>query len=198
MNDAELRAHLSRVKLRATYPRMAVLTELSRSHTQPKSASELTATLSQFPRSTVYRSLAALEKTGLIKSSLIKWVRRYELGDTLMPHHHHITCVNCQKVNDFDSFKLERQLELAASEAGYQLISHVAELRGICSDCREEPEKLSAKEMLSLGIESMKKLRSKDSLLKKLESEDVYNPFFGDDLMGQQTDQSSNQQDPNE
>lgn len=136
MNESDIRRLLQEVGLRATFPRLAIITELSRSHVSPKSAAELTATLSQFPRSTIYRNLLALERQGIVKSSLIKWVRRYELGDDLMPHHHHITCLKCGKVNDFDSSRLEQQLEAAARQAGYQLRAHSVELRGLCRACR--------------------------------------------------------------
>ncbi|MEO5690578.1 MAG: Fur family transcriptional regulator [Candidatus Saccharimonadales bacterium] len=137
MNESDIRRLLSEVGLRATYPRIALITELGRTHTTPKSAPEITATLSQFPRSTIYRSLEALERQGLIKSSLIKWVRRYELGDSLAPHHHHLMCVQCNKMIDFDSSKLESHLEAVAKDHHMQLASHVVELRGICSDCQE-------------------------------------------------------------
>ena len=146
MNESEIRRLLSESGLRSTYPRLALIAELSRSHANPKSAAELTATLSQFPRSTIYRSLEALEQSGLIKSSMIKWVRRYELGDKLAPHHHHLTCIKCQNVIDFDSSKLEKRLDLIASDYGYELMSHVVELRGICNDCKEQtdPSRLEA------------------------------------------------------
>lgn len=178
MDEREVRKKLSDVGLRVTYPRLALLLELGRSHTQPKSAAELAATLSQFPRSSVYRNLEALEKAGLIRSSLIKWVRRYELGDTLAPHHHHITCIACQKVTDFDSTKLERALEDAAGDAGYQLHAHSVELRGYCSNCRtDQADQSAARTVLEYGLKSMKRLRPRDPLMDKLKEEDVYTPF---------------------
>ena len=181
MDEREVRKKLRLTGLRVTYPRLALLTELGRSHAQPKSAAELAATLSQFPRSTIYRSLEALEKTGLIRSSLIKWVRRYELGDNLSQHHHHITCIQCQKVNDFESSKLDKSLETAAEEAGYRLIGHAVELRGVCSDCRDDtPDPSAARAVLEYGIRSMKRLRPRDSLMEKLRAEDTYIPFDGE------------------
>jgi Fur family ferric uptake transcriptional regulator len=140
MNESEIRRLLSEVGLRSTYPRLALITELSRSHANPKSAAELTATLSQFPRSTIYRTLEALENSGLIKSSMIKWVRLYELGDKLAPHHHHLTCIKCQRMIDFDSSKLEKRLDLIANDYNYDLVSHVVELRGVCSDCQDKTD----------------------------------------------------------
>ena len=177
MNESEIRRILKGVGLRATVPRLAILVELSRSHIAPKSAAELTATLSQFPRSTIYRSLLAMERKAIVKSSLIKWVRRYELGDDLMPHHHHITCLKCGKVNDFDSTRLEQQLAQAAKESGYSLKAHTVELRGFCADCDETPQQHPARVLLSYGIESMKKLRPRDPLMEKLLKEDSYEPF---------------------
>lgn len=163
MNESDIRQLLSEVGLKATYPRLALIQELARSHASPKSAAELTATLSQFPRSTVYRSLEALEQYALVKSSMIKWVRRYELGDKLAPHHHHLTCIKCQRMIDFDSSKLEQRLETIAGEYNYQLISHVVELRGLCEDCQEakEPTKLEA---ISEKLRSVGRRSSQDSI----------------------------------
>ncbi len=173
MDESAIRKKLQAAGLRITYPRLALIAELSRSHTQPKSAAELSATLSQFPRSSVYRNLDALETAGLIRSSMVKWVRRYELGDLLAPHHHHITCVRCQKVTDFDSHKLEHALDDAASEAGYQLAGHAVELRGLCSDCRgnDDTDQSTARAMLEYGIKSMRRLRPRDTLMDKLKQE---------------------------
>lgn len=143
MNEHDIRRLLSEAGLRVTYPRIALITELGRTHTTPKSAAEITASLPQFPRSTIYRSLEALEQHGLIKSSLIKWIRRYELGDVLAPHHHHLMCIKCNKMIDFDSSKLESQLEAVAKDNNMELMSHVVELRGVCTDCQEtQPTKL--------------------------------------------------------
>lgn len=176
MNESDIRRSLKEVGLKATYPRIAVITELSRSHATPKSASELTATLSQFPRSTIYRSLEALEQHAIVKSSMIKWVRRYELGDSLAPHHHHLTCTTCHRVIDFDSSKLERRLESIAKYYNFDLHSHVVELRGLCDRCRDD-QKTIAGEVMSFGIKSMKRLRRRDPLLEQLEAEDVHTPF---------------------
>jgi Fur family ferric uptake transcriptional regulator len=154
MNESDIRRLLSEVGLRGTYPRLALISELSRSHAHPKSAAELTATLSQFPRSTIYRSLEALENSGLIKSSMIKWVRRYELGDKLAPHHHHLTCIKCQRMIDFDSSKLEKRLELIANDYDYSLMSHVVELRGLCTNCQDN-EDISPLSALSRKLRSV-------------------------------------------
>ena len=178
MDDAAIRKKLQGAGLRVTYPRLVLISELSRSHAQPKSAAELTATLSQFPRSSVYRNLEALESAGLIRSSMVKWVRRYELGDVLAPHHHHITCTACQKVTDFDSTKLEKALENSADDAGYLLRAHSVELRGLCRGCRNDGQDPSAaRAVLEYGIRSMRRLRPRDPLMDKLKEEDVYGGF---------------------
>lgn len=186
MDEREVRRRVSQAGLRVTYPRLALLTELSRSHTHPKSAAELTATLSQFPRSSVYRNLEVLESVGLIKSSLIKWVRRYELGDVLTPHHHHLSCTQCGRLIDFDSSKLEDRLQSIARDHQFQLTSHVVELRGLCSNCHEPPTS-AAFNVLSLGIESVKKLRPTDPLMEKLRREDTHQAFDPDRLDTEQT-----------
>lgn len=179
--EADIRQALRLQGLRATYPRIALITELARSDSSPKSAAELAATLLQFPRSTIYRTLESLEQTGLIRSSLIKWIRRYELGDNLSPHHHHLLCIQCQRLIDFDSQKLERRLNTIAEESDFALSAHTVELRGLCKDCRPQIDKITPLDVLGYGIESMKRLRPKDPLMDKLKDEDEYIPFTGDE-----------------
>lgn len=177
MDEATIRQKISEAGLRITYPRLALLSELQRS-TSPRSAAELSATLSQFPRSSIYRNLETLETANLLKSSMIKWVRRYELGDLLVPHHHHLTCTTCGNVIQFDSPKLEKQLLSSASDNGYKLLSHVVELRGICNKCNSEPDTTSR---LAQGINTMKRFRSPDPIMEQLQAEDHYNTFPTDD-----------------
>lgn len=177
MDEANIRQKITEAGLRITYPRLALLAELQRS-SSPKSAAELSATLSQFPRSSIYRNLETLETASLLKSSMIKWVRRYELGDLLVPHHHHLTCTVCGNVIQFDSPKLEKQLISSAGDNGYKLISHVVELRGICSNCSSET---SATSMIAQGINTMKRFRTPDPIMEQLQAEDHYNTFPTDD-----------------
>ncbi len=178
MNEQTIRQKLTESGLRVTYPRLALIAELQRNET-PRSAAELSATLTQFPRSSIYRNLEALEETNLIKSSMLKWVRRYELGDELVPHHHHLTCTQCGAVTQFDSPKLERQLVNAAQAKNYQLLSHVVELRGLCRICSGQP--IASASMLSQSINTMKRLRPADPIMEKLKHEDHYLPFTGED-----------------
>jgi Fur family ferric uptake transcriptional regulator len=164
MNESAIRRALQEVGLRATYPRIAVITELSRTHANPKSAAELSATLSQFPRSTIYRSLEALEQAAVVKSSLIKWVRRYELGDSLTPHHHHLSCTQCGRIIDFDSSKLEDRLQAIARDNEFELTSHVVELRGLCSNCQvTAPRRGITRDAIAFCIDSMKRLQRRDN-----------------------------------
>lgn len=174
MDEKHIREKLTEAGLRITYPRLALINELTRTH-EPQSAAELSETLSQFPRSSIYRNLDVLEKALLIKSSMIKWVRRYELGDLLAPHHHHITCTQCGSVKQFDSPKLEKHLINTAQDNDFQLTSHVVELRGLCSSCNQAPQTISTARSV---FRSVKRFKQHDPIMEKLTEEDDYHSFI--------------------
>jgi Fur family ferric uptake transcriptional regulator len=59
----------------------------------------------------------------------------------LMPngHHHHIVCINCNRVIEFEDCglsDLERRLE---AEYDMELTGHLLEFYGLCRACRDLP-----------------------------------------------------------
>lgn len=121
---------------RVTEPRRGMLHLLTHEH-GPFTAEELHARLEPglCDLVTVYRSLAAMEETGLL--------RRCDFGDgsyryeynTGEHHHHHIICRTCHSVQTLDLCVADG-LERIARQMGYSKVTHMLELFGICPKCQ--------------------------------------------------------------
>ena len=92
-------------------------------------------------QSSVYRSLAVLERAGVVQKIVTsdEWAR-YELAEDLTEHHHHLICSACGTIRDFTvSPRLERSIDDAltavADQAGFRLEHHRLDLVGLCHDC---------------------------------------------------------------
>lgn len=82
---------------------------------------------------TVYRTLTSFEKTGILKRvDLRKDSTYFEIADE---HHHHIVCVGCNEIEDFENEVLEKQLEKIKSSKFRKIMEHSVELFGLCSKC---------------------------------------------------------------
>lgn len=92
--------------------------------------------------SSVYRNLTVLEESGVaVRVSGWDDALRYELAESLTDHHHHhLVCVECGVVSDFEaSPKLERAMDRAVAEisleTGFSVRTHRFDLEGVCADC---------------------------------------------------------------
>jgi Fur family transcriptional regulator, ferric uptake regulator len=87
-------------------------------------------------RSSIYRTVELFEKLGIVNRLQIGWKYKLELSETFAGHHHHATCMNCNKVIAFEeSQKLESDIHDLAESLGFKLTSHTLELRGLCREC---------------------------------------------------------------
>jgi Fur family transcriptional regulator, ferric uptake regulator len=84
---------------------------------------------------TVYRTLASLEESGL--------VRKYEIGDRVARFeylcdehpHHHLICSNCKKIEVLEADLLSGIKRLAAKK-GFRRLNASVDLFGLCDDCQ--------------------------------------------------------------
>jgi Fur family transcriptional regulator, ferric uptake regulator len=95
---------------------------------------DLKAAEKNVSRATVYRTLTSLVEAGLL--------RRIELGDRTMydhdygyPAHDHLVCERCNKMEEFQSEKLEKLLEEVAAENQFRAEGHTLVIRGVCAAC---------------------------------------------------------------
>ena len=140
--DETIRVYLAEKGIRYTGGRRAVVRALQIA-AGPQSAAHLHQRLRRaIPLSSLYRSLAMLEEAGLLALHHGQGkVARYELAEWLSGHHHHLVCLECGAMGDFElEDKAEGQLldlvATAGRKAGYQVRGHSLEVEGLCGSCR--------------------------------------------------------------
>jgi Fur family ferric uptake transcriptional regulator len=139
--EIEIEQRLGEHAIRLTQARRRTLLALAVAD-GPRSAAELHEDLDRaIPLSTLYRSLAVLEKTGVLVPHLgQRGVARYELAEWLQGHHHHLVCIQCGAVDDIslpDPYEA-RVAELVASIGsigGFKPLNHTLEIEGRCARC---------------------------------------------------------------
>jgi Fur family ferric uptake transcriptional regulator len=133
---------------RWTATREAILDLLSRT-SRHYSAKDIYASLyKEYPRiglTTVYRTLDLLHRSGLINKLILgEGQARYEFkAGSKKEHHHHLVCVNCNKIIDYNEFEKE-ELELVkktesvlSKKFNFFITDHNIEFLGRCAACRE-------------------------------------------------------------
>ena len=138
---ARVAAHLRRVGQRFTPGRRLLVDALAAAR-RPVTTAELVAGGTGLPQSTAYRNLALLEQAGVVHRVVgSDEFARFELAEELTGHHHHhLVCVSCGTVEDFDAPRpLERGLADAVDRltagTGFRTESHRLDLLGTCAGC---------------------------------------------------------------
>jgi len=92
---------------------------------------------------TVYRTLALLEKLGLIyKIDITMGSVKYELDRRDMGHHHHhLICIECGEVIEAEEDLLEDIEEKISLNHNFCIKDHSVKFYGYCSRCKEKHEK---------------------------------------------------------
>lgn len=94
-------------------------------------------------QSSLYRNLAVMEQAGLVTRVDVGDTKSYyELSELVTDdHHHHLVCRDCSSVVDVNlptraERNIERYLDTAAHDAGFELTDHRVDIIGICAACR--------------------------------------------------------------
>lgn len=133
--EAELKRYLERCGSRLTKPRRLVFAALQ--GCDPLTMQQLVAACPGIDRASVYRTVSLYEKLGIVQRLAIGWKYKLELTDQFSRHHHHLTCLQCGAVIDFDeSPQLAKDLEAVAVAHGFNIQSHQLEIQGLCNNCR--------------------------------------------------------------
>ena len=96
---------------------------------------------SEIGLATVYRALDLLSKFGiLVQVEFGDGCARYELNtaDPNVHHHHHLICVKCKKVIEFEEDLLDDLEADIAEKSGFKILNHEVKFFGYCKDCRAE------------------------------------------------------------
>jgi Fe2+ or Zn2+ uptake regulation protein len=96
---------------------------------------EVQADDSRIGLATVYRAVDLLAREGLLdRLPFPDGTQRYRLCG--VSHHHHVTCLQCQRVVEVDACLPAELLDRVASTTDFTIESHALELFGHCADCR--------------------------------------------------------------
>lgn len=128
--------------LKATTPRLKILSLLENAKERHMTADTIYRLLrengEEIGLATVYRALAQFEAAGLITR------HHFEGGQTVFelergPHHDHILCVRCGRVEEFYDKTIEERQREIADKMGFTLNGHALILYGECKDenCKE-------------------------------------------------------------
>lgn len=94
-----------------------------------------------FGLATVYRNLELLHELGILsKVDFGDGRTRYELRniDPQVHNHHHLICMNCKKVIEFEEDLLEELEEFISATANFKIINHEVKFFGYCSECKDK------------------------------------------------------------
>jgi Fe2+ or Zn2+ uptake regulation protein len=134
-------ARLRRVGQRYTSGRRKLIDALIRTG-QPMTMAGLVAANPDLPQSTAYRNLGLLEQAGVVRRVIGgDEFSRFELAEELTGHHHHhLVCLSCGAVEDFEAPRtVERGLADAIGKltvsTGFRAETHRLDLLGTCAAC---------------------------------------------------------------
>jgi Fur family ferric uptake transcriptional regulator len=90
----------------------------------------------QVSLATVYRTLRLLSGMGLLKElELAEGGRRFEWAGHDHRHHHHLVCVRCGRIEEFEDASVLAAAEAAAGRHGFRLLEGVLNVRALCPAC---------------------------------------------------------------
>lgn len=88
---------------------------------------------------TVYRTLDLLADLEILeKMNFDDGRSRYEFAGQEIHHHHHLICVRCGRVMEFEDDLLETLEELVAKQTSFRVLDHQLKLYGLCQDCQDQ------------------------------------------------------------
>jgi Fe2+ or Zn2+ uptake regulation protein len=120
-----------------TTPRRKIIEVLYRLG-QRASAREIHSALHQkgpaISLDTVYRNLRLLAEIGVVHQISLQSGAVFELAND-GHHHHHLICIDCDKVVCIPYCPESCTYQKQAAEAGFEVLGHTFELYGRCSDC---------------------------------------------------------------
>lgn len=131
--------YLREHNLPVTAQRLAIAETLLTSHrhlSAEEVAQEVTAAGRRVGTATVYRTIDTLLESGLVvERDFGEGFRRFEPARDI-PHHEHLVCTQCGKVEEFRDERLERMTTIVAESRGFARQRHRLVIHGVCKDCQ--------------------------------------------------------------
>ena len=127
-----LRAHGTKV----TPQRVAILRAVGSSRSHPDVDAVYRIVSKEYPnvsRDTVYRTLAMMEEKKIIGSVLfVGNAKRY---DPKTARHHHLVCIRCRSIFDFEEKKFDHLAPPFSSVERFKVVRTTVHVEGICEAC---------------------------------------------------------------
>ena len=138
INDA--RTLLGEAEARLTPQREAVLKALLDNPSGHKSAEEVWSSARRIYNdlglATVYRSLELFARLGVVRRlDTTEGQSRYEYNADSEHYHHHVICLLCGKIAEFNEDLLENIESRVENRTGYKIVDHCLQLYGYCPAC---------------------------------------------------------------
>jgi len=124
-------------------PQRRLIVEMVFSHHDHFDAEELLEHLSdelaqrRVSRPTVYRTLGELVEAGMLRTMILGGRSIYEHAYGY-PSHDHLYCVQCHRLIEFHSDRLEKLRDAVAREKDFQVTGHRMMIYGVCRECQAE------------------------------------------------------------
>jgi len=138
-----LNERLSKANLKLTKARKAIW-EAIVSSPEPLTVSQILNDAKKIYPSlglvTVYRTLDVMEKAGLIKLFQTKNGSLGYVSSTFVAESHHVQCIICKKVVEFECTGMEETIKAIEEKTGFRIEQHNLELFGICPSCMKRRE----------------------------------------------------------
>lgn len=88
---------------------------------------------------TVYRTLDLFAELDVLqKMDFGDGRARYEFCEAEVHHHHHLICLKCGFVSEFEDDLLETLEEAIEQKNRFEIVDHQLKFYGYCKDCRQE------------------------------------------------------------
>ncbi|OGN90116.1 MAG: hypothetical protein A2158_01010 [Chloroflexi bacterium RBG_13_46_14] len=137
---------LSEAGLRNTSQRQSILDIIRRGQGHPDADEVYRRARKKQPRlslSTVYRTLQTLKELGLVEEvHLDETHHHYEIKAS--NEHHHLICLGCGKVVEFECPMSVQMKEEVSKEKGFEVVNTEVRMTGYCPECRKERESSNA------------------------------------------------------
>lgn len=91
--------------------------------------------------STIYRALHIFVRLGIVRElELIDNRKYYELNSPKLSQHHHLICIQCGAVTEFEEDSILEISQREAQDRGFSMINCQFMVYGLCANCQSPSE----------------------------------------------------------
>ncbi len=132
----EIRRRFQRHGIRLTAQRAAIYLALAETTLHPTAEDLYQRVRREYPalsRNTVYYTLAALQRAGLVHE--VNYGHERARFDANTSVHHHLVCLGCRRITDVMDAEVDSLIAGRRRRDGFEVISHRVEFQGYCPAC---------------------------------------------------------------